>query len=891
MSEEESGKVEGSYVLYRGRDQFDLFAEALGSALPRITDGSAENSAEETSEGNTEYQEVSEGSGTTILGESGDSGSDGETVPNPEKKESANLGMAGVMRITMFVGKGDGREDPVDFIADVEMAARSWDSLYGADTDHPESSKIALFRQNLDRDGDAWHWWTCIVESGVKESWEAIKKAFLARYEVTKNKAVHRFNIQNELMLLQQRAGQSIAEYVFEAERLSERVPKDMDNLLAMVFIRGLADQETRRRVSYDLRDTPEVTFSKALHMVKSWYQEIGVPDPFNPHSVGFNGYRNANTTPVYAARTNGIATVNATAGTVGNSSNGVPGGMTQETFNQMMLNFMNTRTDFQQSPHRTPGVTNAASGVAMGGVAVSRERKPGGSGAVCFNCGERGHISTVCRNPPLSYADQRRVRDEARAERESRAMAAPNTSGNEYRTMPTILERSNRAQPASTGRVNMVSSDAEASGRITEVTTEEEQQGTRGGENVSCVKLVSVPADKEIVGRACATLMRMPAVAAIFRNAMADKRVRIDEEGEPSGRGPPKVQRTRPPSARIGAGGASRPPQVVADTSESESSEDEAMTPIEPRIIVREPQEPVADSQTQRAEPVPSRSGSSVPAAKNKVATKAGKPVPPINWMKGQKQYSLQDALNEVTPRISFPQLLDVSPRLRRELAELLRSSVPRARKKGKGRVEEPVEILVARDTPMVLTRAHEDDEVACLYISAWIGNQQIEDVLVDGGAMLDLMSQGVAERLRLEKHVVRGLGMRLADDSLVRLDYYVWADVVVAGVVARIKAYIVPVSVTYKVLLSRRWLKRVKGIEHHENNVLYIEGVDEIRRKVKGKPAVKSETEVVKMSPESGGVTEMESEEAEDAIEILLHELDHWEDGEGEEELAGNC
>ena len=60
--------MEGSYVLYRGRDQFDLITEALGSASPRIVDGSAENSAEETSQGNTEYQEVSEGSGTTIIG-------------------------------------------------------------------------------------------------------------------------------------------------------------------------------------------------------------------------------------------------------------------------------------------------------------------------------------------------------------------------------------------------------------------------------------------------------------------------------------------------------------------------------------------------------------------------------------------------------------------------------------------------------------------------------------------------------------------------------------------------------------------------------------------------------------------------------------------------------
>ena len=245
------------------------------------------------------------------------------------------------------------------------------------------------------------------------------------------------------------------------------------------------------------------------------------------------------------------------------------------------------------------------------------------------------------------------------------------------------------------------------------------------------------------------------------------------------------------------------------------------------------------------------------------------------------------------MTPKITFPQLLDVSPRLRRELAELLRSSVPRTRKRGKGKATGQVgEVSAAQagNTPLILAEAHGDDEVACLYIDAYIGNQLVGDILVDGGAMLDLISQSVADQLSLEKHVVKGLGMRLADDSLVRLDYYVWADVVVAGVVARIKAYVVPVSVTYKVLLSRRWLKRVKGIEYHATNTLYIEGTDGIKRKVKGKRAAKQELEIVKILPDAEAITEVESEEAEEAIEILLHELDHWEDGEDQEEVAEN-
>ena len=211
------------------------------------------------------------------------------------------------------------------------------------------------------------------------------------------------------------------------------------------------------------------------------------------------------------------------------------------------------------------------------------------------------------------------------------------------------------------------------------------------------------------------------------------------------------------------------------------------------------------------------------------------------------------QDALNEVTPKISFPQLLDVSPPLRKELAELLRSSVPHVRSKGKGK--EPVmasNAALAKNSPVIVTKVYGDDEVNCLYIDAWIGDKLVGDILVDGGTMLDPSSQETAENLGLDKYIVKGLGMCLADDSLVRLENYVWADIIVAGVVARIKAYMVLVLLTYRVLLSRRWLKQVKGIEYYESNVLYIEGIDAVKRMVYGKPASKQEIEVVRLLAE---------------------------------------
>jgi len=261
---------------------------------------------------------------------------------------------------------------------------------------------------------------------------------------------------------------------------------------------------------------------------------------------------------------------------------------------------------------------------------------------------------------------------------------------------------------------------------------------------------------------------------------------------------------------------------------------------------------------------------------------------VAPINWMKGQVPFTMQDALNGPSPglNITLPQLLDCSPRLRRDLAELLRSSIPRARKKDSAGSKGEVHPISLHSTKLIL--GHEvtseaspgiEDNIECLYIQAWIGNFKVLEVLVDAGAMLDLVSTKLVDQLRLEKFPVCGLGMRLADDRLVVLKHYVWIDIVVAGVLARIKAYEVAVSQTYQLLLSRRWLKRVKAVEYDDSRTLFIEGSDRVRRKVPGMPIGSRE---VKMENTDGyPFCDADDEEAEDAIETLLNELDHWNDG----------
>lgn len=262
---------------------------------------------------------------------------------------------------------------------------------------------------------------------------------------------------------------------------------------------------------------------------------------------------------------------------------------------------------------------------------------------------------------------------------------------------------------------------------------------------------------------------------------------------------------------------------------------------------------------------------------------------IAPINWMKDQSPFTIRDALTGSASQlqITLPQLLDCSPRLRRDLAELLRSSVPRSRKKrlssGKAQAE-PITLHSAKKQVgrNILSEANPEiqENMECLYIEAWVGKNKLPEVLVDAGAMLDLISTQLIDKLGFERFPVSGLGMRLADDRLVVLRNYVWLDVVVAGVLARIKAYEVAVSQTYHLLLSRRWLKRVKAVEYHDFQMLFIEGSDRVRRKVPAIPNGATGVKMENIEPES--FFEVDDDEAEDGVETLLNELDDWEEGE---------
>jgi len=182
----------------------------------------------------------------------------------------------------------------------------------------------------------------------------------------------------------------------------------------------------------------------------------------------------------------------------------------------------------------------------------------------------------------------------------------------------------------------------------------------------------------------------RIPAVRTIFENALAEKRARVEdveierETGQRASKlmrrtgemGEPSVPRRslRQTNNRLTYG---RGPDFRAG---SVSDEEEGQ-----RNITVEQQQgdvEILDDVCDMEEVIGLRLPSPVEQPRK---SRKKLELAPINWMKGQAPFTIQEALNAPTPglNITLPQLLDCSPRLRRDLAELLSSSVPRTRKK----------------------------------------------------------------------------------------------------------------------------------------------------------------------------------------------------------------
>jgi hypothetical protein len=180
--------------------------------------------------------------------------------------------MSAVLRIRSFKGIAEPAEDPEKYLDDVPMAAEAWEDDKG--------DAAALEEPNYEA---SW-WWGGLAKE-EKTVWTTVKSLFPKKFaDPVSTGNDGNYEETYGILGLSQKAGQSIEEYIREAEHLHRKVRPVLKQTLGAAVIKGLADEQRRANVSFAL-DGTTYDFNGAIDKIQASYRSIGEADPFKKHS------------------------------------------------------------------------------------------------------------------------------------------------------------------------------------------------------------------------------------------------------------------------------------------------------------------------------------------------------------------------------------------------------------------------------------------------------------------------------------------------------------------------------------------------------------------------------------------------------------------------------
>lgn len=112
-------------------------------------------------------------------------------------------------------------------------------------------------------------------------------------------------------------------------------------------------------------------------------------------------------------------------------------------------------------------------------------------------------------------------------------------------------------------------------------------------------------------------------------------------------------------------------------------------------------------------------------------------------------------------------------------------------------------------------------------MFVESWISDKRVPRTLLDGGSLVELISERIAREIGAPIYSDAGKEISLADNHTTILKRYIYLPVNVGGIRAFVKCYIISAN-TYDLLLGVRWMRRVRHTVDYGKGQVTIQGTD---------------------------------------------------------------
>ena len=172
----------------------------------------------------------------------------------------------------------------------------------------------------------------------------------------------------------------------------------------------------------------------------------------------------------------------------------------------------------------------------------------------------------------------------------------------------------------------------------------------------------------------------------------------------------------------------------------------------------------------------------------------------------------------------------MDIAPALRRQVGTglLLERQVRHTKGKGKAGASdaELVDILGEQRASKAKWKEPCTDFRTTATLTVNRKQFKIEKDMIDAGSVVNLASIDILEKIGVAPFPVYNLTIRMATSALTEIQYYSHVEIGVSGVHTLICVYAIPreFSLAYRMLLSRRWLQKVRAQGNYERDTYVI-------------------------------------------------------------------